>query len=139
MLLEKRFQPIALLSEFVSLAKSRWALISVGGCHKSEHVPDTLLSRTFQCWFWDFHINLTEKNCELSTRVIFSKIQNPGEITCLSIDMTAVLKRKSEKDFKKLVPICGNLSYNLEFEQFLAQSNINKVYKAVWECAAISY
>ena len=48
-------------------------------------------------------------------------------------------KRKSEKDFKKLVPICGKLSYNLEFEQFLAQSNINKVYKAVWECAAISY
>ena len=45
MFLEKQFQHISLLSEFVSLAKSRWALISVGGCHKSEHVPSATRAR----------------------------------------------------------------------------------------------
>ena len=42
----------------------------------------------------------------------FSKIQNPGQITRPSIDMTAVLKGKSDKNFKKVVPIRGNLFYS---------------------------
>ena len=38
-------------------------------------------------------------------------IQNPGQITRSSIDLKVVLKRKLDKDFKKVGPICGNLSY----------------------------
>ena len=38
----------------------------------------------------------------------FFKIQNPGQITRPSIDTTAVLKGKSDKYFKKVVPIRGN-------------------------------
>ena len=57
-----------------------------------------------------------KKNCQLTTCVIFfSKIQNPGQITLPSIDMMAVLKGKSDKDFKEVVPICGNLSYKSQF------------------------
>ena len=52
------------------------------------------------------------KNTSLLMRVIFSKIQNPGQITRPSIDMMAVLKGKSDKDFEKVVPICNIPSYN---------------------------
>ena len=38
----------------------------------------------------------------------YFKIQNPGQITRPSIDTTAVLKGKSDKYFKKVVPIRGN-------------------------------
>ena len=38
-------------------------------------------------------------------------IQNPGQITRPSIDLKVVLKRKLDKDFKKVGPICGNLSF----------------------------
>ena len=39
------------------------------------------------------------------------KIQNPGQITQSSIDLKVVLKRKLDKNLKKLGPICGNLSW----------------------------
>ena len=37
-------------------------------------------------------------------------IQNPGQITQPRIDLKVVLKRKLAKDFKKVGPICSNLS-----------------------------
>ena len=40
----------------------------------------------------------------------FSKIQNPGQIT--GVDMMTALKEKSDKDFEKVVLICGHPSYN---------------------------
>ena len=64
-------------------------------------------------------ISILEKN---DTTRPFSKIQNPGQSTHLSVDMTAVLKRKSDKDFLRsgshpryiINPI-------IQFEQFSAQ------------------
>ena len=48
-----------------------------------------------------------------------SKIQNSGQITQPSIHLKVVLQRKLDKDFKKVGPICGNLSYKSQkFEQF---------------------
>ena len=42
---------------------------------------------------------------------IWTLIQNPDQITQPSIDLKVVLKRKLAKDFKKVSPICSNLSY----------------------------
>ena len=50
---------------------------------------------------------------------IFSKNQNPGQSCRPSIDLTAVLKQKIDKDFKKLLP-------NVK-----SQSNIEKFGKAL--------
>ena len=52
------------------------------------------------------------KRSDGSICVVFSKIQNVGQSTPLSINMTAFLKRKSDKDFKKGIPICSNPFYN---------------------------
>ena len=75
----------------------------------------TELCKTFYCCFWDYHINLTGKNVNCWFVSFFSKNQNSGQSTHLSIHITAVLKGKSDKDFKKAVPICSNPSYNLQF------------------------
>ena len=53
------------------------------------------------------HINLTEKpSCAQGVTgrfVLFCSMnQNPGQSCCPSIDLTMVLKRKSDKDFKKV-------------------------------------
>ena len=85
-----------------------------------------------------------------------SKIQNPVQITHPSIDMIAVLKGKSDKDFEKVVSIWDSPSYNsqcllfwrnftpkMQFffictNFFLSnwcgnlKSNIEMFYKAVW-------
>ena len=59
------------------------------------------------------------QNFFLSIWVIFySYVQIPGQITRPSIDMTKIIKGKSYKDFKKVVPICGNSSYNSQLLKF---------------------
>ena len=61
------------------------------------------------------HINLTEKKYSIRkvTFVLFcSKNQNPGQSCHRSIDLTMVLKQKSDKDFKKVGTKQGNPSYN---------------------------
>ena len=58
-------------------------------------------------------------------------IQNPGQITQPSIDLKAVLKRKSAKDFKKVSPICGNLSYKSQLMKVWAVLSWNLIKKFV--------
>ena len=48
---------------------------------------------------------------EICLKSFVCKIQNPGQINWPSIDLKVVLKRKWDKNFKKVGPICGSLSF----------------------------
>ena len=57
---------------------------------------------------------------EICLKNFVCKIQNPGQITRPSIDLKVVLKRKSDKDFKKVGPICGYLSFKSQLTKVCA-------------------
>ena len=74
---------------------------------------------SFSLLLWDFHTSIWQKKISCIQGVtdgqfvsFCSKNQNPGQSCRPTIDLTMVLKQKSNKDFKKVVTYRGNPSYN---------------------------
>ena len=90
----------------------------------------TLLCTGYQSCLWHFHINVTCRKkianrfeqfwVEICLKNFVCKIQNPGQITRPSINLKVVLKKKSGKDFKKVGPICGYLSFKSQLTKVCA-------------------